>query len=68
MNTQTQQPTYYRFLYFTALAFALGVAASGLATYVGAPIVSVILFVLALFVVLYAAVQIRARQRSMNAS
>jgi Flp pilus assembly protein TadB len=69
LNTQTgTHPTYYRFLYFTALAFALGVAAGGIFSYVGAPIVSIILFVLALFVALYAAVQIRARQRSMNAS
>jgi hypothetical protein len=69
LNTQTEaQPTYYRFLYFTALAFALGMAAGGLFTYIGAPIVSIILFALALFVALSAAVQIRARQRRMNAS
>jgi len=69
LNTQTQeQPTYYRFLYFTALAFALGIAAGGLTTYVGAPVVSITLFVLALLVVVYAAVKIRARQRRMNAS
>ena len=69
MNNQTvAQPTYYRFLFFTALAFALGMAAGGLITYVGAPVVSIILFVLALLVVAYATVQIRARQRRMNAS
>jgi Flp pilus assembly protein TadB len=69
LNTQTAaHPTYYRFLYFTALAFALGVAAGGIFSYIGAPIVSIILFVLALFVALYAAAQIRARQRRTNAS
>ena len=64
MNNQTvAQPTYYRFLFFSALAFALGVAVGSLFTYVGVPVVSIILFVLALLVVVYAIVQIRARQR-----
>ena len=69
MNNQSvAQPTYYRFLYFTALAFALGIAAGGITTYAGAPVVSITLFVLALLIVVYAAVKIRARQRRMNAS
>ena len=68
MNQTQEPPTYYRFLFYTALTFALGVAAGGLITYAGAPVVSIILFVLALLVVAYATVQIRARQRRMKAS
>jgi hypothetical protein len=68
LNQTQEPPTYYRFLFYTALAFALGVAAGGLITYAGALVVSIILFVLALLVVAYATVQIRARQRRMNAS
>lgn len=69
MNNKTQeQPTYYRFLFFTALAFALGIAVGGLFTFVGAAVVSIILFVLALLGVVYATVHIRARQRRLHAS
>jgi len=67
LNQTQEPPTYYRFLFYTALAFALGVVAGGLITYAGAPVVSIILFVLALLIVAYATVQIRARQRRMKA-
>ncbi len=69
MNNQTQeQPTYYRFLCFMSLAFAPGIAADNLSTYMHVPVVSIILLVVALLAVAYAVVQIRVRQRRMNAS
>jgi hypothetical protein len=68
INQTQEQPTYYRFAFFTALAFALGVTAGSLFTYVGALVVSIILFILALLAAAYATVQIRARERRMNAS
>jgi len=68
LNTQTvAPPTYYRFLFFTALAFALGIAAGSLFTYVGGLAVNIILFVLALVAVVYATVRIRAQQRRKDA-
>ncbi len=69
MNNQTQeQPTYYRFLFFSVLAFALGIAVGGFFTFVGAGVVSIILFVLALLAMAYATIRIRARQRRINLS
>jgi len=69
LNNQTQeQPTYYRFLFFSVLAFALGIAVGGFFTFVGAGVVSIILFVLALLAMAYATIRIRARQRRINLS
>jgi hypothetical protein len=68
LNNQVQEsPTYHHFMFYVCVAFAAGIAIGSVFTGIGAPFVSVALFVLALLGVVYAAGKVEARRIRRNA-